>query len=226
MACGLPIVAADWNGLKETVTPDVGIRVPTWWGEATTSLDRLAPLYRATEVTFLHLALAQSVAVDVGAAWAAVRLLASQPERARQMGAAARTRAVQVYGWPVVIARYMAVWQEAAARSALAPPSSPAVSYPTAYENVFAHYPTRHLAANTLVRRTDRWPPGMIPDSPYANANDVLDSDLLRWLDRALDGEKTVGDLVSQSTWPADRVRYHLLWLLKRGRVAVRTSAA
>ena len=29
MAAGLPVIASDWDGLRDTVSPDVGIRVPT-----------------------------------------------------------------------------------------------------------------------------------------------------------------------------------------------------
>ena len=29
MAAGLPVIVSDWDGLKETVSPDAGIRVPT-----------------------------------------------------------------------------------------------------------------------------------------------------------------------------------------------------
>jgi glycosyltransferase involved in cell wall biosynthesis len=220
MACGLPIVAADWDGLKETVTPDVGIRVPTWWGDATGSLDRLTPLYRATEGTLVHLALAQSVAVDVAAAWAAVRSLAADPPQCRRLGAAARARAVQVYAWPVIVAQYMAVWQEAAEQAARAPVLPAGVHVTSAYDRTFAHYPSRRLDAGTLVARTERWPPGMIPASPYANANDHLDPAILHWLDGALSGPATVGALLERSAFADDRMIYHLLWLLKRGRLA------
>ncbi|MDB3913060.1 glycosyltransferase [Paracoccaceae bacterium] len=30
MAAGLPVIASDWDGLRDTVSPDVGIRVPTF----------------------------------------------------------------------------------------------------------------------------------------------------------------------------------------------------
>jgi glycosyltransferase involved in cell wall biosynthesis len=29
MAAGLPVIASDWDGLRDTVTSEVGIRVPT-----------------------------------------------------------------------------------------------------------------------------------------------------------------------------------------------------
>ena len=29
MAAGLPVIASNWDGLRDTVSPDVGIRVPT-----------------------------------------------------------------------------------------------------------------------------------------------------------------------------------------------------
>jgi glycosyltransferase involved in cell wall biosynthesis len=221
MACGLPIVAADWDGLKETVTPEVGIRVPTWWGDATRSLDRLTPLYRVNELQLVHLALAQSVAVDVTAAWEAVRALAADPVRCRQLGAAARARAVQVYHWPVIIQQYMELWQTAAAQAAEAPAAPVGVHYATAYDRTFAHYPSRRLEQDTLIARTVRWPAGTVPVSPYANANDHLRPDLLGWLDGAFSGPTTVDALLTAASWPEDQMIYHLLWLLKRGRVQV-----
>jgi glycosyltransferase involved in cell wall biosynthesis len=29
MAAGLPLIVSDWDGMKDTVTPDVGFRIPT-----------------------------------------------------------------------------------------------------------------------------------------------------------------------------------------------------
>lgn len=225
MACGLPIVAADWNGLKETVTPDVGIRIPTYWGPAVDRFDRLSPLYRATEMPLLHLAVAQSVAVDVAAAWEAVDVLRREPARCLAMGRAARTRAVTVFAWPLIIAAYAQIWAESAAQAATAVPSAEAgLHWQSAYGRAFRHYPSHWLAPETVVvNRQRRLHPSLPLQSSYPNVADLLDSELLTRLMIASSTPVSVAELLETEPVDADVLHYHLLWLIKQGLVKVET---
>ena len=118
MAAGLPGVVSDWNGYRDTVRDGIdGIRVPTLMPRAGLGED-LADRHAAGIDNYdAYCGMSsQFVAIAPDAAAAAyLALMADAPLRQR-MGAAARQRAVQVFDWAVVIARYQALWAELAER--------------------------------------------------------------------------------------------------------------
>lgn len=217
MACGLPIVGADWNGLKETITEDVGVRVPTTWGPALDDLDRLSPLYREGEFAAMHLVAAQSVAVDVDAAWDVLGRWAAEPAVARRMGEAARRRAEAVYGWPTIIRQYGELWAEAQARAAGQPPAPPGLQWFTAFAGAFRHYPTHWLSGETRLRR--RPTPQVGPEGPvYGGMAGRLDPALLTGIMDAAGPAVCLAELESRlPTVATARLMAHVLWLLKYG---------
>ncbi len=54
--------------------------------------------------------------MDVDAAAEAYRRLIVSPELRRTMGEAGRRRAAEIYDWPVIFRRYMALWEDLAER--------------------------------------------------------------------------------------------------------------
>ncbi len=62
MAAGLPVVVSDFDGYKDTVDAEVGVRVPTRLNADWAELSELAPLLYERP---LHLVLGQSVEVDL-----------------------------------------------------------------------------------------------------------------------------------------------------------------
>jgi glycosyltransferase involved in cell wall biosynthesis len=108
-AAGLPCVVSDFDGYKDTVDEEVGIRVPTRinvpWGE----LSELAPLLYERP---LHLALGQSVEIDLLAFEKALRTLVSDAPRRAAMGRAAAARARARYDWKRVVIQLETKWQE------------------------------------------------------------------------------------------------------------------
>lgn len=150
MAAGLPCLVSDWDGLRDTVTADVGIRVPT---------RTLAPRH-AEQESFRHLtgvdsyaqycALASAMTeIDLPALTEAIVALAVDPGLRARMGQAAQARARSVYDWANVIPQMQDLWAELALRrhaaQARAEAAIPRAALPVAPSPfaMFGAYPTR-----------------------------------------------------------------------------------
>jgi glycosyltransferase involved in cell wall biosynthesis len=216
MACGLPVVASDWDGHKETVTTDVGFRARTVWGPQA-DLDAFSPLYWLTEAASMQMAAAQTMAIDMRDAWDAVERLRQDPALARQMGAAARARAVASFSWQAIIARYVALWSDAAAEAATCViPATPSMRYPMAFSRAYRHYPTHWLDGSLRVQRAA--PGGEVDlESPYVTMQHLLRPALLERIVSLSAAGTAVADLVSATGATAADVQRHVLWLLKQG---------
>jgi glycosyltransferase involved in cell wall biosynthesis len=224
MACGLPVVASDWNGLKETVTPDVGFRVPTYWGPANARLDQISALFGSSSQYLLHLLAAQSVAVDVEQAWQRVRELRDDPDLQARMAKAARERVESVYAWPKVIGRYVTLWEESARLNAEATaPERPSPAWTTAFQSAFRHYPSQWLGAETRLVRTRLGEslPSSVVVAPYPDLTGLFSNELFAGLMAELLEPCSIGDLIDASGADADLVYGHVLWLLKQGLIRV-----
>ena len=124
LAAGLPAVVSDFDGYKDTVTPDVGIRIPTRWNPDLSFVSDLAPvLYERP----LHLLLGQSVEVDLSALEIALDDLCGDADRRADMSRRAAAHATAQYDWRVIIPAYEAVWKKLAAGPPEAPPAPPSI---------------------------------------------------------------------------------------------------
>jgi D-inositol-3-phosphate glycosyltransferase len=118
MASGVPQVVSDWSGYRDTVVDgETGFLVPTWFPHDDAEACLGSALYDGLDL-YDHLLLAQSTAVDVDALRAALERLLDEPELCRRMAAASRRRAVERFGWPVVVERCEALWDELSAVAA------------------------------------------------------------------------------------------------------------
>lgn len=161
MASGLPVIASDWDGYRETVRDGVdGFLVPTLQIGVPAAAQVSSEAYEDGRLNYdnyiahAHL----QVVVDVEAcAQSLVRLVQDDALRQR-MGAAGRERAVQVYDWSVVMHQYQALWAEQTERlshlatdsAAAAPLRDPAFMNPL---QLFDHYPTALLQGQNLLWR-------------------------------------------------------------------------
>jgi glycosyltransferase involved in cell wall biosynthesis len=123
MAAGLPVVATDWDGFRDTVRHGVdGILVPTLMAPPGEGLE--AALCHATEHisygAFLSVT-ARLTAVDISAAGEAFRALAADATLRRRMGAAGQARVRETFDWAAVIPQYHALWREQQAIRLAAP---------------------------------------------------------------------------------------------------------
>jgi hypothetical protein len=116
MAAGLPLIVSDWDGLKQTVSSDAGIRVSTEMpgkGLAT----YLSQRYLGGTDSYLHYVgqLAAMTRIDIAALTRALVTLGTDPDLRRRMGEAGRARARALYDWRVVIPQMQALWAEQSA---------------------------------------------------------------------------------------------------------------
>lgn len=115
MAAGLPLIVSDWDGMKDTVTPEVGIRIPTempWPGDAT----YLAQRHLGAVDSYLQYLgqLSALTRVHVPELTRALVRLGTDADLRARMGAAGQARARALYDWGVVIPQMQALWGEQA----------------------------------------------------------------------------------------------------------------
>ncbi len=153
MAAGLPVVVSDYDGYKETVTEECGVRVETRWQAPPPELSDAGPLLYERP---LHLYLGQGVAVDLEALSAALARLAGSRELRARMGAAAAARAREHFDWRTVVPRYEEVWHRLAARPFDAGAKRPA-RHPLSldYARAFGHYASGDLDSDRLLQRSE-----------------------------------------------------------------------
>ncbi len=122
MAAGLPVVASNWDGYRDTVRHGTdGILIPTWLPLPDSGSDlslqiegSLTEEMRSRSYNQYSGVVSQATAVDVGAAADAYSALAVDPALRRRLGEAGRKRARETYDWQVVINAYQDLWRELA----------------------------------------------------------------------------------------------------------------
>jgi len=156
MASGLPQVVADWDGYRDTVAHDqTGVLIPTLWTDAIADVERGS---LTSDPAYDHLALSQSVAVDMVAFVRAVDDLLDSPDRRAAMAEASRLRAETLFGWPSVIAAHELMWTQLSqmATEDTAPPTGIAALHRFPYTSAFRHYPSTWLPRDAALTITDR----------------------------------------------------------------------
>jgi len=222
MAAGLPVIVSDFDGYKETVTPDAGIKVPTRWNVDPGFLRDLSPILYERP---LHLFLGQSMEVDLAALEGAIAELYRDEPRRSAMARAAAARG-QAYDWSRVIPRYEEVWQRLSDKRL--EPRGGRAAHPLGmdYARIFAQFPTwgfdaqravkpAPLAASLCGGGTNAYP--IYPEMQ----NLVSDAEVLDALELAGSGI-AAGGLVEalarrRPERPAWRASCAVAWLLKHG---------
>jgi glycosyltransferase involved in cell wall biosynthesis len=173
MAAGLPVVASDWNGLKDTIEEGVtGFRAETIMPPAGAG-ELLALRYGALDSLDVFLSgAAQSVAVDIGHAARAFELLAKDKALRRKMGDAGAQRAKTRHDWPVVIAAYRDLLSELStirnsATMQIAPRVGLAPAHPANMDPfiAFASYASRAISEDMLITAGGNMP-ARVTDAP------------------------------------------------------------
>jgi glycosyltransferase involved in cell wall biosynthesis len=233
MAAGIPVVVADWDGYKDTVRDGIdGFRIRTLMPGAGLGAD--LALRHALEIDTYDMYCGHTcslVAVDIEAAAVAFKELFNSPELRRRMGVAGRQRATEVYDWAAIIPQYEALWtQLTEIRQAQAKNLKPlAHPWPARMDpfQAFAHYPTKTIALDTVLRLADinaqaalsrvvaykelsmvSFPKAVLP----------TDTEVKRVLDAAEAGPRTAARLIQ--VIPAERQAFvfrSLVWLVKLG---------
>jgi glycosyltransferase involved in cell wall biosynthesis len=168
MAAGLPVIVSDWDGMKDTVTPDTGIRIPTEMPRAGLSTYISLRHLGGTDNYLQYLGqLSAMTRIDVGALVRAVVTLATDPDLRARMGAQGQARARALYDWQAVIPQMQALWAEQTAMLAharakggagLAPGPGGHIPIGPAPDEMFAAYPTAFAPTTRRLRAVDIGP--------------------------------------------------------------------
>jgi hypothetical protein len=223
MAAGLPVVASDFDGYRDTVDDTVGVRVPTRWGADPGWLAAYGSLLYERP---LHLLLGQSLLVDGRGLGAALSALVDDPRRRAALGARAALRARARFDWRAIVPQYEAVWRRLRERPREVPSDVGPLGLD--FSRVFAGHPSapplgddaplrRAALADWLAERGGRYP-------VYPDLKNLIGDAEIHGVLRIADAPVSLGELRRAAQGlladvPLGAVRADLLigWLLKHG---------
>lgn len=234
MAAGLPLIVSDWDGMKDTVTRDVGLRVLTEMPNADLTSYLGQRHFGGTDSYVQYVSqLSALTRLDVRAMTAALVALGDNPDLRASMGKAGQARARSHYDWSVVIPQMQALWAEQAARLSAAqvagsilPPVHPMGLPPAPAPGLFFRgYPTRMGGPED--RRFVARPRGDRPDlattlnmRDYEGVKRLFEARpsvaaVLAALDGAGDAGATAAEVAKASGVPIRAAIRTLYWLMK-----------
>jgi D-inositol-3-phosphate glycosyltransferase len=240
MACGVPQVVADWDGYRDTVNHgETGFLVPTYWTKCDSDL---ADTGHLLGWEFDHLALGQSVAIDVEAFQSHLHMIIENEQLRRAMGERSRRRAEALYSFPAVVKRYEELWSELAGMArGLSRARTGASFNRTRYFECFKSHASSVLTDDSCLGLTvlgqemnEKELRSLL--HPRISAGKTIDFDLVRYaLDQLKEVSKANGSngkpaagvrfgeftelLLKNRAGGADYVRRNLMWLIKHGLV-------
>lgn len=221
-AFGLPVVASEYDGYRDIVTHgETGLLVPTVGADETPDADLLAPLLFDNQY---HLLLSQRTAVEVPALAEALRRLIDSPEERQAMGAAARRRVEGEFSWPVVMERYVSLWEDLWARPVDAD-SLREIPHPQAmpFGRLFGHYTTRTLGPDVLLkagRTGEAFYRGRDYPALYSGMSLSVDPEVVKKLvflaRKSIDSATLIRKLIQvEPGLDENSAKNHMLWSLK-----------
>jgi glycosyltransferase involved in cell wall biosynthesis len=103
MACGLPVIASDWNGYRDTVLHgQTGLLVPSYQPADGLSDELARYALGLHDYDSFVGRLMQEVVIDPAALAVALERLIDDPQLRRRLGEAGQQRALRHYDWPVI----------------------------------------------------------------------------------------------------------------------------
>ena len=218
MACGVPVIASDWNGYRDTVVHgETGFLVPTYMSPDLSLADDFSEWSLPQGELLDVYAAAQATVVDVGKMREALAALIADPNLRQRMGEAGRSRVVEKYAWPVVVRQYDDLFEELrmGALPRYLDAAARVVRHPytrTRLADSHSHYPTRVLVDETVVRVAGSAP--LLNTRPHLGviSDDVATS--IACLVESYGGKATIAQIVSGCCEPL-AARMHVAWLLK-----------
>ncbi len=234
MAAGLPVVLSDWDGYRASVTHGKeGFLVPTLlpyadngWLMAQRHILGMDGYQGYAGTVAMH------TAVDIAGAAEALEALIGDPDLRRRMSEAGKTRAREVYNWPVVVAQLCEHWAELAdiRRTAASHDAeterfadSPVKGNPF---TAFRGFATRSLTADSLIAARGVDPEARLADALAARIDGAAAKYRGQRPDDALaylisNGPTRLDTLTQALGWTADQVQLQMAWMAKMGIVSV-----
>jgi len=227
MACGLPVIASNFDGYRDSVTDgENGYLIPTLFADSLPSF--LARGMGVLDPGVERLFLAQMVAVDLPTLEERILDLCAHPEKRAAMGANGRKRAER-YRWNAIIRDYEALWRELGARARASEPRPKRASVITGEGmKSYLHFPSHLLSDETMLRITDTGRDALVDPDVLTRYEDVMIA-LSPIIERAIlealrsSSMKCAGLRAHvQATIPGEPgvFDFQLLWLIKHGAVA------
>lgn len=244
MACGVPQVAANWNGYRDIVEHgETGFLLPTYWTQCDRDLRMTGSLL---SWEFDHLCIGQSVAIDLEALQCYLQKLIDNDELRREMSARSRKRAKSLFSYRVVARQYEDLSRELSqlASSITFDPFSADFEMPD-YFRCFKSHPSKIVTDDSIVTMMPlgREPYGKelfsIIDGASRN-NHAVNAELIRdalehdvW--RPASGEvppsagkitfaELIEHIVSGRCCHPDLARRNVMWLVKQGYLGIESS--
>jgi glycosyltransferase involved in cell wall biosynthesis len=150
MACGLPVIASDWDGHRDSVQHGVtGFLVPTQWADCFEHLRHTPFLWEPLE---LYRHMGQATSVDMRSLTEYLKRLIDNPALRARMGTAARRRVVQHYDWAVIARQYEALWLELLDQERNWADETPCDELGFDYLGTFRAHPTSLINIDTRVQ--------------------------------------------------------------------------
>ncbi len=228
MAAGLPVVASDWDGIRDTVDGGAGFRVATTGARPEHVTATGLRYHGGTDNYIQYLSQLSAVTqIDVGQMAEAVRRLMLDGDLRARMGAAGQARARAMFDWQVVIPAMQDLFAELDSIRRRADPAKyppiPAAALPVAPSpmDYFAAFPTKRLPK----ARQFRWSgTTTVPvtrmlalrDYPVTKRIFETPEDVARVADAlAARGGATAAEIAAELNTSPLKVERCLLWLMK-----------
>ena len=190
IGCSLVVVVSDWNGYRDTVTEDVGFRVPTSAPPPGLGGDLIHRYAQGTDNYDYYTGHTSSfVAVDISAATEAFCVLIEDSTLRHQMGLAGKARARTDYDWSSVIPQYEQLWRELSDIRRTAKPHQAAI-WPARMDPfaAFAHYATVQVAPADIVKLTGK----------SADYEQIMKLEMVKYAYRVTPSLEVVSDILSK----------------------------
>ena len=217
---GLPVIASDYDGYKDTVIHgETGLLIPTLGPASTEYTDVLAHLWYDSQY---HLRLAQQTAVSVPALAEGLAGLIADPQRRRTMGEAARRHILAGYTWDKIVNAYLSLWEDLRARPAPADDLR-SLNHPLQlpFSRLFGVYTTQTLAPDLRLvwsRSGEALYRGQESPIYYAGIDSIINEWALRKMLLKARKAASVDDLrevLREFDLAGEQADFHILWCLK-----------
>lgn len=228
MAAGLPVVASDWDGIRDTVDGGAGFRIPTTGARPEHVTATGLRYHGGTDNYIQYLSQISAVTqIDIGLMAEAVRRLMLDSDLRARMGAAGQARARALFDWQVVIPAMQDLFAELDAIRRKADPARhppitaaalPVAPSPMTY---FGAFPTEHLSKDRQFRWSGTTKVSvrqMLAMRDYPTTKRIFETpdDVARVADAlAKRGRSTAAEIAADLNTSVLKVERCLLWLMK-----------